>query len=255
MTIIKSTSYEYGNEYQINQANKYRNRNNNHWKLRIELAEGLVDKFVLPRFGCAQKDLNVVDVGCSIGTFAIEFAKKGYFSYGIDFDRSALEIAHQLAIEENVSPEFICGDVSDWNNTGHSIDVAICFDIFEHLHDDELGALLASIKKQLSEKGALVFHTYPTQYDYIFFTRYRYMLIPFSRLLSSKIFDVIVKVYSLVIDIGLQLKKGATYREHIKSRSHCNPTTIDRLTDILKRAGYEIEFIESSNIYDFHDSI
>ncbi len=34
-----------------------------------------------------------MDVGCSIGTFAIEFAAKGYRSFGIDFDQTALDIA------------------------------------------------------------------------------------------------------------------------------------------------------------------
>jgi 2-polyprenyl-3-methyl-5-hydroxy-6-metoxy-1,4-benzoquinol methylase len=30
--------YQYGKEYQLNQAEKYRSREKNHWKIRIELA-------------------------------------------------------------------------------------------------------------------------------------------------------------------------------------------------------------------------
>jgi SAM-dependent methyltransferase len=255
MSIPKSTSFAYGKEYQLGQVEKYRNRRNNHWKFRIELVQRLVEDYALPRLEAKQKkDIVIVDVGCSIGTFAIEFAKMGYCSYGIDFDNSALEIARQLAQEENVSPIFVCNDISDWGSKFQNIDIAICSDIFEHLHDDELGSFLVSIKKQLSKKGILVFHTFPLQYDYIFFSRpyIGYPLIPFSYLSNSK-FNIIVKIYSCFVDIGFLLTKGAIYKEIIKRRSHCNPTTTERLTDILQRSGYEIIFMDSSNLYDFYE--
>jgi SAM-dependent methyltransferase len=255
MNIIKETSFEYGKDYQLIQAEKYRNRDNNHWKNRIELAQRLIDRHVLSRIENKIEQITAVDIGCSIGTFAIEFAKSGYQSYGIDFDNSALDIARQLAKEENVSPEFICGDVSNWSDSFPNIDIAMCFDIFEHLHDDELGSLLTSIRRQMSKDGSLVFHTFPTQYDYIFFGKFRYPLLPFTYFASSKFFNVIVKIYSRLLDIGLLLKKGVTYKESIKKYGHCNPTTIERLTEILHRAGYEIKFIESSNLYDFKYSI
>jgi len=166
----KSTSFSYGSGYQASQAEKFRNRKNNHWVHRIALANRLVDSYVFPKFTEVKKsDVVVVDVGCSIGTFAIEFAKKGYKAYGVDFDASALEIARQLSKEENVTPVFVQGDVSNWSVNFPKIDIAICFDIFEHLHDDELGAFLVAIRRQLSEKGSLIFHTFPTQFYYIFF--------------------------------------------------------------------------------------
>lgn len=120
----KETFYKYGREYQLKQAEKYKNRENNHWKFRIDMAKTLVERYSLPRFkGKPNKEVIVVDVGCSIGTFAIEFAKMGYQSFGIDLDKSALDIARQLS----------------------------------------------HIGKQLSNEGSLVSHTFPTQYDYIFF--------------------------------------------------------------------------------------
>jgi len=255
----KATSFQYGEECQLRQAEKYRNRKNNHWKFRIELSNDLVARYAVPRLkGKAVSDCIVVDVGCSIGTFAIEFAKLGYRSYGIDFDPEALKIARQLSAEENVSPEFVLGDISDWNHSFPPIDIAICFDIFEHLHDDELGALLTAIRKQLSREGSLVFHTTPTQYDYIFFGKgYRYLrfpLLPF-KFLSPPRFTKLVKAYSCLIDIALLFIKGSTYRESIKSMGHCNPTTKERLTELLKRAGYDIIYIESSQLYHFKQSI
>jgi SAM-dependent methyltransferase len=251
----KVALYEYGREYQLKQAEKYRNRKNNHWKIRIELAQNLITQYALPGIrGKPKKDIVVVDVGCSIGTFAIEYAKLGYQSYGIDFDPIALEIARQLSEEENVSPQFVCDDISWWNNNFPAIDIAICFDIFEHLHDDELGSFLTSIRKQFSKEGVLVFHTFPTQYEYIFFNKpyRRYPMIPFRHLSPSK-FMKSVKIYSYMLDILSLLINGKIHNDIIKYYSHCNPTTEERLRDILMRAGFEIIFLELSNL-NFYQS-
>lgn len=253
----KATSYEYGEGRQLKQVEKFRNRENNDWKYRIDLAHNLVERYILGRHqGKSNKDITVVDVGCSIGTFAIEFAKRGFTTYGIDFDSFALEVAERLSREENVEPNFVCGDIATWDVDFPPIDVAICFDIFEHLHDDELGSFLVSIKKQLSKKGALVFHTFPTQYDHIFFKQVylSFPLVPF-RNVSESTFDRIVKCYAFLIDAVLVAWKGETYRDMIKYEGHCNPTSKERLTDILKRAGYEIVFIESANLYERKESL
>jgi 2-polyprenyl-3-methyl-5-hydroxy-6-metoxy-1,4-benzoquinol methylase len=257
MNNFKPTSYNYGNEYQLKQAQKYINRNNNHWNIRINLARELVERYCLPRVHWkTNEEITVVDIGCSIGTFAIEFAKIGYNSFGIDFDITALIIANKLSKSENVSPTFICGDISNLPTEFPQIDIAICFDIFEHLHDDELGSMLTSIKRRLSENGSIVFHTFPTQYEYIFFSNAsrRYPLLPFRFMAPSR-FKVLTEIYASLLNVGSLLKHNQTHKERIKYSSHCNPLTYERLNDILKRSGFDMLFFESSNLYKFGDSI
>ena len=58
-------------------------------------------------------------------------------------------------------------------------------------------------------------------------------------------------MYTAKIDFFLILFKGKTYKEHIKNKSHCNPTSKERLSDILQRAGFENKLIEVSQLYDF----
>ena len=251
MSHPKSTSYAYGHDSQLRLLAKYRNREDNHWRIRIQLAKDLVEQYVLPRLKTKSKgNIVVVDVGCSIGTFAVEFAKSGYRCFGIDFDSSAIEIAARLAAEENVAPEFVCGDISDWRREFPPIDIAVCFDIFEHLHDDELGAFLSGIRRHLSADGALVFHTYPTQYDHIFHWRGHrsWALLPLAKT-SQAVFGRVVRVYSCLFDAALALLTGKTYRERIKRRPHCNPISLERLSDILRRMGYDLLFIETANLY------
>ena len=251
------TSYTlkfYGLEYQLHQAAKYRNRDRNHIRIKIELAHRLVNTHVLGYFeGRKQSSISVVDVGCSIGTFAIEFAKAGYNSYGIDFDENAIKVARQLSREENVNPEFVVGDVSKWKSVFPPIDIAVCFDIFEHLQDDELGAFLMSIKSNLSENGCLVFQTFLTQYDYLLYSRLNLFLIPFS-LFSEKIFSRIVKIYSKIVDIIVIIRRGCSYKTRRKDSRHCNPTTKARLEDILDRAGYKVVFMETATLYPYFKS-
>lgn len=255
----KITSFAYGREYQEEQVIKHRQRHNNHWQPRIQLAHDLVNKWVVPRFkGREFHDVAVLDIGCSIGTMAIEMAARGFKTYGVDFDASAIAIAKALCVEEGVSVSFSQGDVAVWSqgDLGSKVDLALCFDIFEHLHDDELGAMLQSIRRHLSKDGALVFYTFPLQYDYLFFSRdmLHWPLWPF-RWLSPKRFERLVRIYALLADIALLMATGKTYKERIEKLSHCNPTTQDRLSAILQRAGYEVAFIETDNIYPFHQKI
>lgn len=245
---------DYGEKYQKDQIRKHRNRHRNHWKARVDLLYNLIERYYSAKKD--KKDIITVDIGCSIGTMAIELAKSGYNSYGIDFDEEALKIAKQLCEEENVIVELSNEDVANWKQDFPSIDIAVCFDIFEHLHDDEIGSLLQSIKKQLSPEGIIIFHTFPSEFDHIFFDRsyLGFPLIPF-KYLPEKIFGRIVKAYSALIDIFLLLTIGYTYKERIEFIEHCNPSSKQRLKKIFERAGYEILCLESSNLYPFKKNI
>lgn len=246
----KATSYAYGEVDQRQMANYYREgkipSESNHEYLRVVLAHDLVEKWARPRLSIKPtKDITVVDIACSVGTFAIEFAKYGYQSYGIDFDPAAIKIAKRLNEEEGCNAKFVQMDVSGWNKTFPPIDIAICFDVFEHLHDDEIGALLFALKKQFSPDGSLVFHTLPQQYDYLFWNgskgivEFPPLLKPFKNLCPRR-FSKIVKIYALLRDMINVYKEGLNYKESIKTSSHPNPLTSERLTDIMERAGYEI---------------
>ena len=206
-SLPKNTSFAYGQEYQEDQVIKHRQRHSNHWKPRIELAHNLVDVWVLPRFSDRTvNELSALDVGCSIGTIAIEMALRGFKTNAVDFDSSAIEIAKLLCTEEEVNVEFYIGDVAEWESSDGNelVDVAFCFDIFEHLHDDELGSMLQSIRRHLSNDGALVFYTFPLQYDYIFYSRniISWPLWPF-RWLSQNGFSRVVRTYALIADVFL----------------------------------------------------
>ncbi|HYN86535.1 MAG TPA: class I SAM-dependent methyltransferase [Pyrinomonadaceae bacterium] len=254
----KATSFEYGPAHQQAMLSYYheskRASEENTEHLRVRLAHDLVNRYALPRLGKPPQQITLVDVGCSVGLFAIEFSKEGFNSFGVDFDPAALEIARKLCEEERASATFYQMDVADFDSE-MPIDIALCFDVFEHLHDDELGAMLVGIKRRLSERGCLVFHTLPLQYDYLFWNQqngrieFPPVLRPF-RSWPARRFTRLTRLYAMALD-WLALARGRlTHQESIKMDGHCNPLTRERVEDILARAGYEVVFIESGFLGD-----
>jgi SAM-dependent methyltransferase len=257
----KETSYQYGREYQdamlgYYYESKVASETNTEY-LRVQLAHRLVDDYALPRLGGRRaEDVTFVDVGCSVGLFAIEFSKRGFAAYGVDFDPVALEIAERLNQEEGAGARFLRMDIADWSLEA-PIDVALCFDIFEHLHDDEIGALLNSLRRKMSPRGSLVFHTLPQQYDYLFWDagrgliRFPTALRPFRRMRPHR-FTRLVEVYAALRDLRSMCRRGGgrPHREAIKMDDHCNPLTRGRLEDILARAGYEVVHMDSGFLGD-----
>jgi 2-polyprenyl-3-methyl-5-hydroxy-6-metoxy-1,4-benzoquinol methylase len=199
-------------------------------------------------------EIKLADIGCSVGLMAIEFAKKGYQSYGYDFDPAAITIANKLKIEEKINVEFFEHDVSN-QEFDIPIDIAVCFDMFEHLHDDEIGVLLNNLKKSLTKNACVVFHTLPGEYDYIFWDNDK-KIINFPLVLnlfkkcSVSSFAKSVKIYALIKDIINIIKYNLTQKESIKKSGHPNPLTENRLIDIFNRAGYEIIFIKTGFLSD-----
>jgi 2-polyprenyl-3-methyl-5-hydroxy-6-metoxy-1,4-benzoquinol methylase len=251
----KETSWGYGEASQARMADKFRNRANNHWRERIALAkqqmESVSDRFQERKRG----DVIVLDVGCSIGTFAIEFAGMGYQTFGVDFDPVAIRYARQLAAEEKVEPTFIQMDVADWTQSDlPRVDVAVCFDIFEHLHDDEIGSLLQCLKRALSPTGVVLFSTTPTQYHYLYDGKFGYfwplrrLLHTFSFLREEK-FEKLVRMLGSIHDAWIVFRQGVTWREKIKRTKHCNPLTAVRLEDIFTRAGFRMVSSETLTLH------
>jgi len=230
---------------------KYKSRESNHWSVRIELGTKLLNKFRSYR-GHSIEEISILDVGCSIGTFAIEYAKLGYKTYGVDFSPSAIDAAKTLSKEEKVNVEFICADLRDSTAPLPKVDVAIAMDFFEHLLDDELITMLVSLKTRLNKDGVLLFHTFPTQFEPIFYNRKKpylsYPLIPFRKF-PQKIFEKIARIYFGFFNLIFVAKHGQTYVEKIKKTGHCNPTTKARLSSIFDKVGFEILSIETGNLY------
>lgn len=254
MSFEKDQMFEelYSVDYSKVQLEKHKNRHTNHWRNHIHWAKKMVSEYKQSNF------TTLLDLGCSVGTYAIEFALAGFSTYGLDLDEKALQIAERLAAEEKVNPTWICADAGDFQ-IDEPVDIILCFDLLEHLGDETIKGLLKSVRKNLKPEGIFVYHTFPTTYDHIFyrnllFNRFTPILpiplIPFS-VFNDSIFSSVVKSYSVMLDLISVLLKGKTHKQVIKETVHPNPLSREKLDDLLENAGFK-NLLAYEGIEDFN---
>jgi ubiquinone/menaquinone biosynthesis C-methylase UbiE len=101
-----------------------------------------------------------LDIGCGMGTFAIEAAKSGAQSTGLDMMPQALSAARRVAAKEHAhTAHFIQADAVAMPLPDASIDVALAADLTEHLDDNTLDGVLRSTARVLRPGGTLVLYT------------------------------------------------------------------------------------------------
>lgn len=239
-------------DYCAAQIKKHKERHNNHWKNHIWWAKKLVNDYG------KKPPVTLLDLGCSIGTHAIEFALEGYETIGLDLDPKALKAANELARQEGCNPKWICADAGKFTLDG-PVDVILCFDLLEHLDDESIRGLLGCVKQNLKPGGVFVYHTFPTEFDHVFYKNHFFNrlipnislpLIPFGKL-GDDSFANVVRGYSRFLDLFSLVMRGKTHRQIIKGTVHPNPLSQERLDVFFKDAGFEVVF-SRAGIADFN---
>lgn len=102
----------------------------------------------------------VVDIGCGMGTFAIECARRGAVALGVDPAPAALPAARRVAKAEGVrGASFVRADGVRLPLADGSMDLALAADVTEHLDEATLASLLAEAARVLRPGGRLVLYT------------------------------------------------------------------------------------------------
>jgi len=103
---------------------------------------------------------SVLDLGCGVGTFAVEAARRGAWAVGLDPAAAALEAARAVAGAEGVEgARFVRAEAERIPFAAESFDVVIAADVTEHLDDATLSAALAEVARVLRVGGVLVLYT------------------------------------------------------------------------------------------------
>ena len=102
----------------------------------------------------------VLDLGCGMGTFTLEAARRGARAVGVDMMAAALRAAARVAGEENVpTARFVLGDVAALPARTGSTDVVLAADLTEHLDDATFQAMLSETRRVLRPGGHVVLYT------------------------------------------------------------------------------------------------
>lgn len=144
------TSEDYVREYFEYAAERYKERD--------EWARNKINN-VLPHLELSRHDI-VADIGCGIGTFALESAKESCQVYAVDYSPVALEIARELATEMGVSDKitFILSSVENIPIDDGTIDKVVSANFVEHLYPEQFDALLKELKRMVKNGGCVVIY-------------------------------------------------------------------------------------------------
>ncbi|MDR2500540.1 MAG: class I SAM-dependent methyltransferase [Treponema sp.] len=102
----------------------------------------------------------LLDLCCGFGRITLEMARRGFCAAGVDITESYLETARSDAAYENLTVEYIHGDVRSFKRPGAfdlAVNLYISFGYFENPDDDRL--LARNAFDSLKEGGSFIIET------------------------------------------------------------------------------------------------
>jgi ubiquinone/menaquinone biosynthesis C-methylase UbiE len=150
----KVTAYDvfdhYDDAYFADLAARYRTRNR-FARQRVANVFSLMPELKGKRF---------LDVGCGMGTFTLEAARRGARAVGVDLAPAAIPAAQRTAREEGIAAAaFVLADAARLPIRSASADVVVAADFTEHLDDDTLERVFNEIVRVMSSGGVLIIYT------------------------------------------------------------------------------------------------
>lgn len=100
--------------------------------------------------------MQVLEIGCGIGTESVFMATRGMQVTGVDLSHSAIEISKKLASLYGVIVDFRQGDALNLDFPDNQFDVLCDQGVFHHLKDEERDVYARSIARVLKPNGLLV---------------------------------------------------------------------------------------------------
>lgn len=138
-------------------------------------------------------NMEVLDLGCGRGDITLCIARYVKKATGIDYSKSAINIAKSLknAFPKKVKQktQFVRANVKKLSFKENSFDLIIAFDIFEHLNKTEIKIAVKEIKRVLKPDGILFVQTGTNRILYDF--TYKYYIYPVNKALTF--IDMVIK--------------------------------------------------------------
>lgn len=184
----------------------------------------------------------ILDVGCSVGGHAIQFAREGHQTWGMDLlpdmIRRGREFAETLGLAQRV--HLLEGDIRvlDAHFEPAFFDAAVACDIFEHLTDADLAKVLHSLKQIVRPGGKIVIQTSPGRYYYWFEPHRKRLLALLAPLawLPDRFFSAYVRCLDRCLMQGIRGEPPSFYAHE---PGHINCMDPIHLHAVLARAGLE----------------
>jgi len=194
----------------------------------------------IARFIDDSRPQRILDVGCAVGCHAIQFARKGHQTCGIDILPEMIsrgrEFVESLGLSERV--RLVEGDIRRLPEyfSDASFDCAVACNIFEHLDDAALHEVLVGMKRVVRPGGRIVIETSPGRHYYWFEPDRRKLLallVPLAWL-PDRLFTRYVLWLDRFYIRGIRREPEAFYRHEA---AHINCMWHEHLGKLMRAAG------------------
>jgi SAM-dependent methyltransferase len=106
-----------------------------------------------------ERDTNVLDIGCSGGLHALEFARRDFSVTGLDIEPSAIEIARKRKYNENLKARFYVIDIEndELQGLGKFNFIYSIGNVLSHVNREHFLEILQKIQGCLDNDGIFLF--------------------------------------------------------------------------------------------------
>ena len=246
MKSMANLSSSYTKEYFDKHVDKYLNRNSNHQGVKISSIKEMTGKMHFE---------TVLDLGCCVGTFALEYAADKKKTVGLDLSLYGLKLGKKLASAQKVQDRvnFINASASHIPLQDNCIDLILAEDIVEHLIPNLLRMTFKECYRVLKPEGKMIIHTFPTKFSHLLdlfeLKKMLFLLYPLSFFPAVFIEQFLYIFEKTILPIIYFIIKRKSWKLMVLQSEHCNIQTLDSLASELISAKFEIINIYSTNLY------
>ena len=94
-----------------------------------------------------------LDLGCGLGRHTILFAKNGFNTFAFDISDNAVAHAKQWTKEEQLSVDFMVGDMLDLPYDNESFDCILCRNVIAHTDTNGMRRVVSELRRVLRPGG------------------------------------------------------------------------------------------------------
>ncbi len=134
------------------------------WKRYYKQIDELVkkcDSRVNKALEFAQDNFKILDAGCGLGQVVFNLLKKGYDSYGVDYNTNTIRLARKIAEMKYMGKErFINGDLLNLPFANNCFDMYLSYGVIEHYKKEEHLRIIKEACRIVKNNG-IIYLYYP----------------------------------------------------------------------------------------------
>ena len=224
------------------QLQKYTHHDRNFWQVKLRSIAQMTGPLVGQR---------LLDLGCGVGTCAIEYGLRGNQTVGVDYTLGAARAGQEISQSKGLTQTTFCvGNVAQLPFESGTFDGVLASDIFEHLVPEVLDATIGECARILKPGGTLYVMTWPTRYRYIFNSRvFLACVLPGFWLPPQWLKAYIRCIDRTIVQWYHVLRHGMTHDAYRLASIHPNPLTVEALRALFVKRGFASIRISLQDLY------